>query len=154
MQHLMALLLQLSDKIGEVTLFVKGTRRWSFFFMKHTQICRCYWSMDSKSRTYGFSTSGRIKVRYGRDGFTYNPFSGCTSNPFRWQQRISGTPSSCPTINNSLKDQQGYTSFSFNLCHTSLWTHLNSHVWPKAGWSHILRGLKVEVQFFHSYHML
>ena len=37
MQHLTALLLQLLDKISEVTLFVRGTRRGSFFFMRQTQ---------------------------------------------------------------------------------------------------------------------
>ena len=33
-------------------------------------------------------------------------------------------------------------SLSFNPCNTGLWTHSNSHMWPKVSWSHILRGLK------------
>ena len=41
----------------------------------------------------------------------------------------------------------------FQPCNRSLWTHSNSYVGPKVGWSHILKGLKVEVQFFHSCHM-
>ena len=135
----MALLPQQSDKIGGGLIYLsKEQKREVFFFLqgkpninlqmllKHGQqkpyLCFSCFEEDQD----------QMRAWQAHLWFFLQPYQQPLQVAIKdqWQPP---PPPSYATINNSLKDQRGYTNFSFNPCHTSLWTHLNSHVWPKAG---------------------